>query len=710
MNRKIRYIIAAWVVVCLAILIEHFYVYNHTTLKNVREYARNAGNIFDEVDQKVDDLTGSGQMNYLLWSQGRIADELKLVKAMHPSIQDVLIFNEEFHLLGATSDKFSPGEIVPLLEKTRHARIRTSAVTSDGYLHVYPAVADDKAIDGYVALVLNPPPLINQARGKGTGFVMNVTRGNLHFNNPGFVNNDEALGIKEKLRAIEMDESGCLNEAGAAFEIFWSYYPPRNVYFGYVRQARPFYGYVSFYAGFMCLLVSLAAIASIFSGRSRKYEVYEKIIENNMRTLAEMKKGIDLFISDAGGGKILEMEKTVIDVPLYEPGLSSREAVPAYYHKPEKTGDEVLISDFILLDPLNIKWYKPLKRKSPETNIEKASRLSREAFTPELMNLMDQVSKKTPAQVSSTEGPFVEEAAPPQRDRTVAPWRSVEKDAFAGALEMLYADDEPGEALDIVLENIRVAGKADALAVLFFDRNIGCFTIETSAGLDVSWSRHFYLLSTDSVLSCPVDRTNNIPVSEELMKNSFFKKRIPPQHLTRLGAIKLMTIQHNDIPLRVALFYWKDGSFYAGNKDSLGTSLERIDTPAYARMFTEILPVLNRIYLERERANIRPEESYRDIYNILKSFTALSDRRVHIVHVQLSVNFEENFRILLREKCRDGFKNYERYIVNNPRHLIFLLNVTSPEFVEKIIGEVDPAAQVKVMQYPDLGKNLFAYL
>ena len=88
----------------------------------------------------------------------------------------------------------------------------------------------------------------------------------------------------------------------------------------------------------------------------------------------------------------------------------------------------------------------------------------------------------------------------------------------------------------------------------------------------------------------------------------------------------------------------------------------------------------------------------------------LSDQKLNILHVILPEPISEEFRQNLLEKFKSIFQNYERYIINNPNHLIVLLNETNPEVVEKIILEMENRAQIKNLKYPDLGKNLFAYL
>jgi hypothetical protein len=724
MSGKRKYIIITWAIVLLTFFIEYSYLYNYLTLQKVKQYAQTTGKLFDEINQKINDLAGSGQLNYLLWSQGHMSDELRLVKAVHPLIQDVLIYSDEFHLLDATSDRFSASEMTRLLEKAENSKYGTSAVLKEGYLHIYPAMDEaGKTIKGYIVVALTAPPYlkqsIHQSIDHGSMFLMNITKGNLFSNNSGYLNESDFTSIREKLKVTEMDETGSLDlDLAGKREIFWSYYLPANIYFGYVRDAKPFYEFIYFYVLLAGAFINLVLVFSGNVKKSKKREIYEKIIQNNMQTLAEMKKGLEFIIQDDKKDMILEVEASITSS--IEQAMSTDETVPVFYHRPDRGKGEETISDFILLDPLDSKWYKPIKRKTISRDIEKASRLSRAAFTPELLNLMEQISKKDHLDVPEKE---IIESMPFEKQKTVhdqevkpgekeisGVFRSIEKDLFAEALERLYSVDEPGEELDIVLENLRIKGKADGLAIMFFDRNIGCYTIETSAGLDIAWARNFYLLRVDSVLACPVDQSNDIVVSDDLLQNTFFRKRIPHEYLNRIGAIKLMSIQNEKFPIRAALFFWRDGSLFDENTNSIENALAQIDNGGYSRLFSEILPALNKMYINRDQKNIHPDEAYRDIYNVLKSFTVLSDKKIAIVHAVLSTGFNAGFREKLLEQCKSIFKNYERYIVNNPTHLIFLLNETSPELVEKIILELDSNAELKVLKYPELGKNLFAYL
>ncbi|MDH4262862.1 MAG: hypothetical protein OEV78_07460 [Spirochaetia bacterium] len=715
MEKKYKYIIVFWLVFAFTFIIEYYYIHNYSTLQKVKTYAQTTGNLFTEIDQKINNLTSTGQLNYLLWSQGHMADELRIVKAVHPLIQDVLIFNDEFHLLDATSDRFSISSITSLLEKTVHEKSIKSSVLQEGYFHVYPAIdGESKVTKGYIVIALNAPSFINQ----GSIFVMNVTKGNLFWNNGNFLNEGDDKVLREKLRATEMDEMGYRSlDLSRKYEVFWSYYLPGNIYFGFIRYAKPFYEFIYFYILVSCVLITFTVILNGNLKRTGKYEVYEKIIENNIQTLSEMKKNLEFLIEGHKTESIIEVEAISSTI---DQALQMEEVIPAFYHKPEKSRGEEIISDFILLDPLETRWYKPIKRRPKIQNIEKASRLSRAAFTPELLNLMEQISKKDQVEASETKiqshFPRVKDDEKQGKDQTVydkksfSDYKSIEKDPFAIALERLYTSDDAGEELDIVLENLKVKGDADGLAIMFFDRNIGCYTIEASAGLDAVWARNFYLLTYDSVLPCLPDKINNIIISDELLQNSFFRKRIPGEYLNRVGAIKLTTLQVKDIPVRAVHFYWRDSLFCQENMDSMESALRRIDTDEYARWFTHVLPIFNKIFIQKEKEKINPDKSYRDIYNTLKSFTVLSDKKIDIVHVILSTVFDADFREKLQKQCKENFKNYERYIVNNPNHLIFLLDETGVEFIEKIILELDDKAQFSVLKYPDFGKNLFAYL
>lgn len=708
MNKKIRIIIFSWILAALTFLVEQYYLHDYINLNQMKLYAEKTGSLLGEVDQKIGGLVSTGQLNYLIWTEGSVFDELRLVKAQHPLIQDVLIFSTEFHLMDSTSDRFSNSEIIPLLESAGKEKTRIAVIRDGGYFHVYPVIGEKQAIKAYVVAVLNVPPYLNE----GSVFLMDITRGHAFWNDPGYLNKEDARDVQKKLASLNMDHSGILNlNMPDKQEILWSYYPPRNIYFGYIHEGKPLYGYIYFYALILSAISSILLLMSAKSKHSRKMDVYEQIIQNNMQTLAEMKKGMEFIIADSRHEKVIEVESVVSD--LVEEFAEAAPS-PAFYRKPDKFGGEVLISDFILLDPLDTRWYKPLKRKAHVPDIEKASRLSRAAFTPELLNLMDEISKRDQTESRETEVQRQPRSASEGDLEISKGYRRIEKDSFTSALEKLYSTDEPGEELDIILENIRIRGKADGLAVMFFDRRIGCFTVETSAGLDASWSRNFYLLSSDSVLNCPPSGSNNIPVSDSLLQNSFFRKRIPSEYINRMGAIKLMTLQDKEMPVRAALFYWRDGllsqEFSIDSDTPLTDTLAAMDTGGLERGFTEILPVLNAMYIKREKENKHPEESYRDIYNTLKSFTILSDKKITILHAVLSLQFGAEFRAKLQEFCKQNFKGFERYIVNNPNHLIFLLNETSEEVLEEYVLTLDPEAQVRVLKYPELGKNLFAYL
>ncbi|MDH4199763.1 MAG: hypothetical protein OEV66_05205 [Spirochaetia bacterium] len=700
-RKKTRYLIFIWSLGILAYSIERYYLNDHINMNKFKEYAAGAGDTVNEVDRKLSGLIASGSLNYLIWMEGHISDELNMVKSIHPLIQDVMIYNSGFHMLAGTRDKLSDMNITPLLEESVTEKKHFAYVCHEGLLYFYPVFnGRENKLKGIIAVILKYPAYLQN----GSIFLTDVTRGNIFQNSPGYLNNDNIYKLQKYLSRLEMGEQGHVSvNLSSNQDLFWYFSKSQNVYIGYISDAIPSYKFLYPYILVLCLMLSLLLW---FSGapRTNKHAVYEKIINDHMKTLAEMKKGMDLLFQNNSASNIVSIDATISS------SISDiEEGVPAYHHRPEKEYAGSGISEFILLDPLDAKWRKPVRAKHEISESGIVYRSGKEAFTPELLHLMEEVSRKD--RKEKEDGLEKMQLSEEQKDEDISTgFRSIEKDPFAAALEQLYSATAPGEELDIVLEYIKQSAKADGLAIMFYDRDIACYSIATANGLDSSWERHFYILAKDSILRFPDNETGNILVDERLLQNSFFRKRIPPEFLNKTGAIKLVPLKSGEVTIAAVFFYWRDGHLLGDASGGSMELLKAVDTPEFTNYFNEIIPVLNRMYVRRQQENIHIEEPYRDIYNIVKSFTVLSDESANIIHVVSDRFLDKEVSSIIREHCRNFLKSYERFIVSSPNHYIFLLSQTPPENVLQIIERLDDKAQIRTLKFPDLGKNLFAYI
>jgi hypothetical protein len=693
MGKKRVFLILIWLLAGISFLIEQVYLNGYLIKTKLETYSEKSGELLESIDKKISAQVSSGQFNYTLWAQGQMTDELTILKAIHILIKDVLIISSDFHLLAGSTNQYSNSDLAEILGKFDHKSQSMKLVRQLGYFHIYP-VSDEGIIKGYIVVVLDIPVALNA----GCAYVMDISRNNLYCNKSDYLSaGDTEILYKTLLKNALGTEGRNSLETSDPREIYWNFYEPHRIYFGYIIDKKPIYLHIYVYITAICLFLSLILLFSGKKPKADKFAAYEQIIENNIKTLTEMKKGMEQLLQEPPREKIIEIESAREISEREVSAEDSDNLVTGFYHRPESAGTETGITEFILLDPLDTRWYKPLKQryKLPQ----KYAEFGKEAFSEELLSLMREVS-----------GDEIEEKKETVPGPGEESFRKIQKDPLASSLERLYNTDDMGEELEIGIEYVRTYGNADGIAVLFFNQQAGCYMIEMSSGLDQSWNRYFYILSKDSILPMASDGSTNLVISEKEIQNPFFRKRIPPEYIGRLGAIKLLPVSSENILVRIALLYFNDGNFFKSNSGKISSALLALDNAKFYNYFKETLPAFGRVYLEKQEAVVNPEEPYKDIYNILKSFTMTSEREVLIVHAIFEKVLDIKFREDLKEKFRTSLYGNEKYIVNNPHHLIFLVNKTSPDDIEKILNDMGGKFEISTLRFPELGKNLFAYI
>lgn len=744
MSKTKRYFIILWMLAGLIFLFERYYMGNHLAVKRLQNYAGLAAQSIEEADEKIENMAASSQFNYLLWAEGHMSDELGLVKSLHPLIRDVLVFSDDYHFLAGTTDRLADSRTIDLLKRTKAGNKRGRMVRPEGIVFAYSLTeAKNTRVRGYLLVGLSLPEYSPEYSQKGSIMALNVTKSGYFANTLGMLNRQDGKKLIHFLQNTTLGSTGLspLKDLDD-LAIQWVYSKSVSLYFLYLYPEKPLYTYIYFYVFLVSLLLTGLNFINPFLKAPDRRLVYEKILEDNLKTLQEMKKGFESLVQSGGPGPILEVEASISSFKERE-----TDSVPVYRESPEERKGELLPSDFILMDPLDITWYKPLKAaEESETGEEetqdveaskgeqKSDKLRKEAFSDELLQLMEEVTRKPlPPETAEIEhgtqeaggGSFMDdeieaEGIPEVKDI------GIKSDPYALSLERLYLADTPGEELDIALNYVKQQANAQAVAILGFDKNVGCYAIEFSQGLDTSWPRHFYLLFRDSVLGFPDKGESNVAINDRLMQNSYFRKRIPADYLNRLGGMKFVSTLgssggsfgggENDpnadegMAFRIVFFYWKDGEFYRENSHDLEAALASMDAAGYQRVLKDIMPVINSLYCKRQENDVNVTEPYKDIYNIFKSFTIMSQEDIQVVHVVSDCLLDGGVLGKLREACIKEFKKNERYLQSSPNHYIFLLSQTPATFVEDFFAEIDPEASIHALKFPEMGKNLFAYL
>jgi len=701
-----------WLFVMLltGFVIERYYIHYFYPLGVAKNYSDQAIHELSSLEVDFSQKVSSGQLNHLFWGEDLSIDTLTSVSGDTSLVTGVLLFSADYHQIAG---RIVPGDLEPLVHAMKLSGESQSAnwvVAEGSFYMVFPVMVSGTGrevrrkhngpLEGFIVLHL----ILPSYGAPGGVFVTDHIRSDIAVMDEERISEKDRKEILERLQYTVMaGKSSARYQNSLLWELYWSYHEARDAYIGLVVPAVPWFQYLSLYGAIAFILYVGVGILGVREeeGITGRYGLYHQVIDKNYDLLNELKRNME-EIFDSTSTDFREVRDVSGEV------LSrAAEGVSFSTGGYEEELDEH--EGFILMEP-NLENMQLIEGDQSEL---KRPLVAEEAFTPELMSLMDEISGVRAESYPVEELPEVE-AQESDLGEFEEKFKLFKKeDPYTDLLLRLYSSDEPGEDMEIALSYLQNDLRADGIALMYFDNSIGCYAIEAMNGIGDYWGRYFYLLYNDSIVRHNHTAETMITVDENLVMNHFFRKRIPPAEVDDLMLLRLIPLEPWNIHGMVVAFYNKQGVLSSGEvQNQGGYSFEEVvrenTLSKYSDKINDLLPVFRKFY--RITRGVDPTSTYQEVYNTLKSFTLKSEGKVNIVHFSLNEPLREENREELKEQISWVLKRNERLILNSPVQLIVLLTGTEVEQVTEVLDRHQIKYEIKSFVYPEMGKNLFAYL
>jgi len=247
----------------------------------------------------------------------------------------------------------------------------------------------------------------------------------------------------------------------------------------------------------------------------------------------------------------------------------------------------------------------------------------------------------------------------------------------------------------MITENL----ESDNAALLKFNPYMGCYITEVTTSMGDKLKNNLYVLADDPIIDARRNEYNYQFTGLELKDDVFFAKRFTESVLGRLKSLWILSLHEFHIDGYLILFY---------NSPHGKRLAEETDSDKLAKYLRPLSPALKYYFMEHYSLDIIHQT--KELVKELNSVTHHGSREAIILKVELKDIPDAKQSQKLRNALMAILTEEERFIQCSPLQLLILLDKSDPKKIEETISSEVNIATIDQSKFPELGKNLLAYL
>lgn len=359
-------------------------------------------------------------------------------------------------------------------------------------------------------------------------------------------------------------------------------------------------------------------------------------------------------------------------------------------------------------DTLTNSESKGLEKKTSELPLENLARIQKKResiFTPELQELVDRIKK--PSQASKL--PLTSNFFYYNYQKLIPPEKKQEQEL----LEDVYIPEKNIQDYAIaaytsyILERIGI--HTFSWHFLAYDSN--AYFCEIAKGVDITTRKNFLFLKEDPYIKKTNHPYYELNITEELKSDPFFVKKFSPEFLGLYSGAYLFFLDEPGVDACLVAFKEKEKA--TKQEKELEFSIAQNWLPR----ITEKLQSLSPAILRYRREKLYPRFSLDDMLTAymyhLKSFIGQGWKVFYVHYLVLELNVHSEKYFLERQLVSQilSYLGPREKIIHSGIHRYMILASQSLETTIKELASRDGMnVQLKVLEYPKNGENLFLYL
>jgi len=689
MTKQKKYYYTGFLILLTSLFILERYYFTHFQDKSL---------FLDEVDSihrslgkskvKIFQMIETGYFNKFFVTNSISVDDMDVARKLVGNIEEVLLFDNNYHLVGVSGGVFKYEDFFEVMSKSNGV-IEKEILFDYGLYSIFRVDSiTEKAVAGFVAIKWNIQKWNNESS------IFYLTPGKNRF----YLVNSEILTAidKQKIWNHFIDLSFHENSYDTIFlngkwRIYWKYIPDSNYYMGLILPDHPIYSFYSFWIiALIFLMLPISLIKEYFISQ-RKIQILEKVVTESETTIRNLYSGLEKITSVVNyEGIDIENEKVVSGTVLHDDDLEHEETESLYSVKKDDL-------NFIFLDPLDDRWMETITEKEEIFDLSRMDQLREKAFSAELLDLIDLVSKGEKKEQISTDSDKFE-------SRDFSETEFYDK-SYANLLTSLYRNEINITDVINVMDYLTNLVQADALLLLKSDYlTSGYVPVVTNRGKE-AYRNNFYMVYNDSILPFNQEREVDLVITDSLRGDSFFTKRFPAGLSENIELIKIVPIHPYDVDAYLVALYLKNSS---ERKKTLEAKLQEYQNINISYYLESYAPVVNSyIISDNSHAAV---DYYKKIYYEFKNAIVRGNGSMSVLHLKTKENFDTKFYNFVLEKCKEILIDFERCLILKPNHFMIIASGESVKQISTTIFAQNPDCSMISYHYPENGRALYTYL
>ena len=695
MLKSRKFVFSAVILSLLLFAMENWYI-NHFYPKNsIADYAKRVVNSIEEIEESVSaEVVGQNVSSYF-WIQSLSADNITQLRSLHPDILDVILIDKNNHIFSPSGTDFPVKNNLGVLKNIRKSNKPITLLLDNGFYSFYPIFSE--VGDQYLGVLI----LSLKVQGfhpDAITFFMPSTRSYLWIRESKKIAIHDSELLQSALQEVSItDDSSFSISLSRSWAVHWAALSMGPLFVGVMIPAQAFYTYLSFYISILLFIILAVLEINTKSKTMSNTEVIKMILEKNHESLANLKSNMskieesimphsELIMEKSVVGKIVT-DKTLDKMPTH--GVVNEEDLQDAVH----TFDT---KEFILLDPLNEEWIEPVEEADIDFGkYERTEELKERAFSPELMNLLDEVRKSKEDRLDKSLEEF---------EKFEESFETLYLDEYGQILRRLYEAKEPVESLSKAFDFIRNEMMADGLCLMLFDKNLGCYSMAVTSNISDSMQERLYLLHRDPVIELESGKVLDTEIDDSIRADVFFRKRFNEEEAANVQFIRSISLHDFQMNACLLAFYNKESEFESDYPQRMGKW-----TNSHFQLYVQgIIPAISKLY--HGKISYKARYPYKELIDELKGFTTIKGENIKVLHVRPKAAWSDEALQQISQECRSKLKTDERMIISTPSHIVFFTEASYVEPLQTLFKTRDEEVDLEEHTYPDEGRSFFIYI